>query len=186
MKKKFVDILPGELFEIPLLLGEGSHLGLKLEDQRAVNTATNCLCNTTGMQQYEFVISDYELVPEMKEEKSSSKQDLDSSGCSMERAVDRTIFRDLKTNKFHRNNDLPAIVFDSGQKQWYKQGKIHRETGPAVILPDGGQYYYLNDLFYPSKREWESALQILKMGKYTLKDSVLEINGYKYTLVPVE
>ena len=36
------------------------------------------------------------------------------------------------------------ILYD-GTQVWYKNGKRHREDGPARIDPDGTQFWYLND-----------------------------------------
>jgi hypothetical protein len=61
-------------------------------------------------------------------------------------------------NQFHSYNDEPAIVINAhielseteeeievyGYKAWYKEGKLHREVGPAVIHDDGREYFYLN------------------------------------------
>jgi hypothetical protein len=46
--------------------------------------------------------------------------------------------------KYHRDNDLPAYISSSGTKYWYQHGKLHRTTGPAVIYSNGIQYWYLN------------------------------------------
>jgi len=32
-----------------------------------------------------------------------------------------------------------------GSERWYKDGKWHREDGPAVIYRNGSKEYYLND-----------------------------------------
>lgn len=32
-----------------------------------------------------------------------------------------------KNGKYHRNNDLPAMVFKSGTQKWYKDGQLHRD-----------------------------------------------------------
>lgn len=36
-------------------------------------------------------------------------------------------------------------VFESGYKEWYRNGKIHREDGPAIEYPnDGIKFWYHN------------------------------------------
>ena len=45
--------------------------------------------------------------------------------------------------KLHRE-DGPAIEYADGYKAWYLNGKRHREDGPAVEWPDGTQFWYLN------------------------------------------
>jgi len=37
----------------------------------------------------------------------------------------------------HRNGDDPACEFCDGAKQWFKNGKLHRDKGPACVYPDG-------------------------------------------------
>jgi hypothetical protein len=50
-----------------------------------------------------------------------------------------------KNGKYHRDNDLPAIVFKSGTQKWYKDGQLHRDCDmPACIYSDGSFHYYIN------------------------------------------
>jgi hypothetical protein len=35
-------------------------------------------------------------------------------------------------------------VFESGFKEWYWNGKLHREDGPAIEWADGSKSWYLN------------------------------------------
>jgi len=35
--------------------------------------------------------------------------------------------------KLHRDDDLPAVIADSGFAAWYCHGKLHREDGPAFV-----------------------------------------------------
>ena len=48
-----------------------------------------------------------------------------------------------KNGKLHRE-DGPAIIYAHGSQEWWVNGKLHREDGPAFILPDGTQEWYLN------------------------------------------
>ena len=45
--------------------------------------------------------------------------------------------------KRHRE-DGPAIEWADGYKEWYLNGKLHREDGPAVEYADGHKRWYLN------------------------------------------
>ena len=45
--------------------------------------------------------------------------------------------------RIHRE-DGPAIEYSNGGKYWYLNGKRHREDGPAVELYDGIKFWYLN------------------------------------------
>ena len=44
--------------------------------------------------------------------------------------------------KLHRE-DGPAIEWNDGDKKWYKEGKFHREDGPAIECADGSEEWYL-------------------------------------------
>lgn len=49
-----------------------------------------------------------------------------------------------KDGKIHRD-DGPAIEYTDGTKFWYKDGLKHREDGPAVILDNGSKFWYIWD-----------------------------------------
>jgi len=47
--------------------------------------------------------------------------------------------------RLHSYNDLPAKVWPSGAKEWYKHGIRHRDNGlPALIYEDGHKKHYEN------------------------------------------
>ena len=46
--------------------------------------------------------------------------------------------------KLHRE-DGPAIEYETGTKCWYLNSKRHREDGPAIELADGSKFWYLNN-----------------------------------------
>ena len=50
-----------------------------------------------------------------------------------------------KNGKKHRD-DGPAEVYSDGTQRWIKNGRLHREDGPAIVWADGTQYWYKNDL----------------------------------------
>jgi len=41
-----------------------------------------------------------------------------------------------RNGKLHRE-DGPAIEYNYGTKYWYRNGKLHREDGPAIEDSDG-------------------------------------------------
>ena len=45
--------------------------------------------------------------------------------------------------KFHRE-DGPAIEHSDGTKQWWLNGKFHREDGPAIENSNGSKEWWLN------------------------------------------
>lgn len=52
--------------------------------------------------------------------------------------------------RLHRTNDLPAIEYANGDKEWWKFGKRHRINGPAVIYGNK-QYWFLQGEFIKSE-----------------------------------
>jgi len=50
--------------------------------------------------------------------------------------------------KRHRNDDLPAIEYFDGSYEWYVNGKLHRENNlPAVIYASGREEFWINGNF---------------------------------------
>lgn len=42
----------------------------------------------------------------------------------------------LEDNMYHRDNDLPAIIYPNGGQEWWVNGNRHRDNGlPAVSYP---------------------------------------------------
>jgi len=61
------------------------------------------------------------------------------------------------TNIVHKD-DGPAIVWKTGELEWYVQNKRHRSDGPAVIFPEGDVMWFLNGFKYENKELWFEAL----------------------------
>ena len=45
--------------------------------------------------------------------------------------------------KLHRE-DGPAIEYANGGERWYMNGQLHREDGPAIEYANGGERWYMN------------------------------------------
>jgi hypothetical protein len=45
--------------------------------------------------------------------------------------------------KYHRE-DGPAVIYPNGSEWWYTNGKYHREDGPAVTYPNGDEEWFIN------------------------------------------
>jgi len=63
-------------------------------------------------------------------------------------------------DKFHREENLPAIEWENGDKWYFVNGKCHRENGPAKIgqSKDGTQLqdlYYINDVRFSEEDYWK-------------------------------
>ena len=42
-----------------------------------------------------------------------------------------------------------------GDKEWYLNGKYHRENGPAIEYRSCGKSWYLNDRWYDESAYWK-------------------------------
>jgi len=78
-------------------------------------------------------------------------------------------------NERHSFNDKPAIEWDDGCKWWYKNERLHRMDGPAIINIDDSYIchnYYQNGLRHrvlkPAIIEWEYSIKTFE--SYYIKD----------------
>jgi hypothetical protein len=60
------------------------------------------------------------------------------------RVLDGMSILHFKNGLLHRE-DGPARILPEGCTFWYKDGKLHRENGPAVVRVGGSQKWYLNN-----------------------------------------
>ena len=51
-----------------------------------------------------------------------------------------------KDDKLHRE-DGPAVVYWNGTVEYWVEGKLHREDGPAIIYSTGDAEYWINGEF---------------------------------------
>ena len=70
-------------------------------------------------------------------------------------------------------------VWANGTKEWYLNGKRHREDGPAIEGTDGTKYWYLNGKYLTEE-------QFNKKMKKPCENKVVEIDGVKYKLTVME
>ena len=70
--------------------------------------------------------------------------------------------------RLHKEGNLPAILYASGFRQWYKNGVLHNDTGPAEISACGSANYWLNG----------RAVSLFKHGKF--KDLALKVSKCKF------
>ena len=62
-------------------------------------------------------------------------------------------YSEIPWDDLHSLNDKPALEFlSTGWKEWYFEGKIHRETGPARINNSSVAFWLNNKLL--SFEEW--------------------------------
>jgi hypothetical protein len=58
-------------------------------------------------------------------------------------------------------------VYDDGTKEWYLNGKLHREDGPAGEYADGSKWWYLNGVYHT---EAEFLKKTSPAKEYTVAD----------------
>ena len=80
--------------------------------------------------------------------------------------------------KRHRE-DGPAVEWPNGRNFWYLNGELHREDGPAVVSANGYKAWYLK-----GKKVTEEEHKKLT-SKATCAGKVVEIDGIKYKLKEV-
>ena len=49
-----------------------------------------------------------------------------------------------KYGVLHRDGDLPAVISARGDLEYWKNGRRHRDNGPAIIRKDGVCSWYKN------------------------------------------
>lgn len=47
-----------------------------------------------------------------------------------------------KDGRYHRE-DGPAVIYSYGEERWYYEGFLHRIGGPSIIA-ETGNYYFIN------------------------------------------
>jgi len=65
--------------------------------------------------------------------------------------VDDGVQRWYKDDKLHKE-DGPAVVWADGTQEWWREGKLHREDGPAVVRADGRQRWFREGKFIESPK----------------------------------
>ena len=68
-------------------------------------------------------------------------------------------------NGFLHREDGPAIENPNGEKLWYLHGNLHCEDGPAIEWPNGTKFWYLND----EKVTWEQVFRQAKTPEIELR-----------------
>ena len=72
--------------------------------------------------------------------------------------------------KLHRE-DGPAVEWADGTKAWWLNGKLHREDGPAVEYANGSKFWYLNGKYH---RE-----DVMGMAKWVLAEGGVRVDNPK-------
>ena len=96
------------------------------------------------------------------------------TGCLKHSSGDKRWF---KEGKLHREGG-PAIEFVDGEKRWFKEGKLHREDGPAIEWADGYKEFWLKDVSYSSEKGFKQALAKLNKNKPVIKENVYTVEEF--------
>ena len=64
----------------------------------------------------------------------------------------------IKGTKILHREDGPAVILPGAAKIWYCNGKLHREDGPAIVHSTGVVSWVLDNEFFSTKEEWFEAL----------------------------
>jgi len=67
----------------------------------------------------------------------------------------------FKNGSLHRE-DGPALIFHDGYEYYYQNDELHRLDGPADIHPDGSCEYYIHNI-KTSKEGLELYVSLLKL-----------------------
>ena len=81
--------------------------------------------------------------------------------------------------KLHRE-DKPAYEGSSGTKEWWLNGKLHREDGPAIEWLNGTKEWWVNG---EKLTEEEHKKAMSSSSTSCVEGKVVEIDGKKYKLV---
>ena len=57
---------------------------------------------------------------------------------------DRTVWSN-EEGQLHRDGNLPAVEYATGEKWYYLNNQLHNDNDAAVVYQDGGKEYWLND-----------------------------------------
>jgi hypothetical protein len=74
-------------------------------------------------------------------------------------------------DKLHRENDQPAIEKETGDKEWYKNGKLHRGNDKSAADANGNKYWYINGELHRDNDK--PALEYANGNKYWYKNGEL-------------
>ena len=92
------------------------------------------------------------------------------------------------TKEWYLNGDLhredgPAVEYANGHKEWHLNGKCHREDGPAIELSNGEKYWYLDDVQCTEEEHYNKLNP--KAKELTMEELVKEL-GYNVKIVEGE
>ena len=76
----------------------------------------------------------------------------------------------IKFKRYIKNDPLQRKeigFYHFGAKQWFLNGKLHREDGPAIERSDESKEWWLEGCWYQEEKEYWEALEEYKREKNT-------------------
>jgi len=70
----------------------------------------------------------------------------------------------VHNGKIHKRGS-PAVYWDNGGTEWFLDGLLHREDGPAIIVY-GILIWGINGKKFYNEKKWEIALREYKLEKF--------------------
>ena len=67
-------------------------------------------------------------------------------------------------------------VYPNGDKDWYLNGELHREDGPAVECDNGNKFWYLNGIEV-------TEAEVMNPGKELTVSEISKLLGYDVKIV---
>lgn len=80
----------------------------------------------------------------------------------------------------HRDGDLPALICNAGQKEWYKNGLRHRDNGPAVISTTQESYYKYGSRHRDDNLPATTNYTLLKNGDKKIESEEYFVEGLRH------
>lgn len=88
----------------------------------------------------------------MKKEKLKTRRILGDSG---------TAYYDPEFPDVNHRLDGPAVIFDTGTKEWQVRGELHRLDGPALEYSNGECEWFIQNKFICSSKDNTLSLEDL-------------------------
>jgi len=108
------------------------------------------------------------VIMSMKEFDNLSYVPKDFTGvCKIKRDKSTHYYKDGK----HHREDGPAIEYSHGAKEWYLNGKRHRIDGPAVEYANGGKEWWVEGKKY-SEEEFTKKVASMNVKEFELQGDV--------------
>ena len=81
---------------------------------------------------------------------------------------------------FHRDNDLPAVIYPNGHCQWWQNGELHRRNDlPAKIFPNGKCQWWVDSNLIKEKQCTQEEIEEWKKPYYFQKTKKIKFDRFE-------